>query len=204
MTTNEPNNPEPGVPRRPVRVERSRSDRVLGGVCAGIARSLGVDPVLVRIAVVLIGLVSGGAAVLAYLVAWVLLPQPAEEPQREPRASTPPAGGAKEAWSAVGGELKALAAELRPKQASDEAAAPSEDTPSPSKRPSLHSVDAALTGFGDRLRTPEVQEGARRTLAGLSAAVDASVEEIGSRVRRDRSEPEASAPGESDRPRPEP
>jgi phage shock protein PspC (stress-responsive transcriptional regulator) len=197
MTTNEPKSPDPGG-RQPVRLERSRSDRVLGGVCAGIARSMGVDPVLVRIVVVLIGLMSGGAAVLAYLAAWVLLPQAAEEPRPRPRASTPPAGGAKEAWTVVGGELKALASELRPKQASGEAAAQSGATPG--KRPSLQSVDAALTGLGDRLRAPEVQEGARRTLAGLSAAVDASVEEIGSRVRRDRPEPGASPSGGPDRP----
>jgi phage shock protein PspC (stress-responsive transcriptional regulator) len=200
MTTNEPSKPGPGSSRPPMRVERSRTDRVLGGVCAGIARSIGVDPVLVRIGVVLLGLVSGGAAVLAYLVAWVLLPQAAGEPQRRPRVSPPPAGGAKEAWTAVGGELKSLATELRPKQSSGEAAAQPEATPGPSRRPSLQSVDAALTGFGDRLRDPEVQEGARRTLAGLSAAVDASVGEIGSRVRRGRPEPEGSPPSQPDAP----
>jgi phage shock protein PspC (stress-responsive transcriptional regulator) len=196
MTTNEPNNPDPGTRRRPVRVERSRSDRVLGGVCAGLARSIGVDPVLVRIAVVLIGLISGGAAALAYLVAWVLLPQATEEPSDPPRVSAAATGGAKEAWTAVGGELKALAAELRPKQAtgetSEQPAAPPEAAEGPGRRPPLRAVDEALTGFGDRLRTPEVHEGARRTLAGLSAAVDASVEEIGSRVRRDRPGPGAS------------
>lgn len=178
MTTNEPN--EQGR-----RVERSRSDRVLGGVCGGIARSVGVDPVLVRIAAVLIGLVSAGTAVLAYLVAWLLLPQAAGE--AAPRTAAPPTGGAKEAWTAVGGELKALAAELRPKQAG-------EATTQPGKRPPLEAVDTALSGLGERLRAPEVQEGARRTLAGLSAAVDASVEEIGGRVRRDRPAP----PGPAD------
>jgi phage shock protein PspC (stress-responsive transcriptional regulator) len=181
MTTNEPNE------RDRARIERSRSDRVLGGVCGGIARSVGVDPVLVRIGAVLIGLVSAGAAVLAYLVAWVLLPQAADEPPPPARAAAPPVGGAKEAWTAVGGELKALAAELRPKQAGETTAQPG----GTAKRPPIEAVDTALTGFGERLRAPEVQEGARRTLAGLSAAVDASVEEIGGRVRRDRPEPPA-------------
>lgn len=181
MTTNEPN--------ERARIQRSRSDRVLGGVCGGVARGVGVDPLLVRIAAVLIGLVSAGTAVLAYLVAWVLLPQAADEPA--PRAAAPPPGGAKEAWTAVGGELKALAAELRPKQAAEGTAQPGDKA----KRPPLEAVDTALSGLGERLRTPEVQEGARRTLAGLSAAVDASVEEIGGRVRRDRPEP----PGPADR-----
>jgi phage shock protein PspC (stress-responsive transcriptional regulator) len=224
MTTNEPSKPEHGSSRPPMWVERSRTDRILGGVCAGIARSVGVDPVLVRIGVVLLGLVSGGAAVLAYLLAWVLLPQAAGEPQGRPRVVSPPsAGGAKEAWTAVGGELRSLATELRPKQPSGEAAQPEatqpeatqpeatqpeatqpEATPGPNRRPSLRSVDAALTGFGDRLRDPEVQQGARRTLAGLSAAVDASVEELGSRVRRGRTGPEGSPPSRPDAPRKQP
>jgi phage shock protein PspC (stress-responsive transcriptional regulator) len=186
MTTNEVDNREEGVPGRPSRLERCRADRVLGGVCSGVARSIGVDPVLVRAAAVLIGLVSAGGAVLAYLLAWVLLPQGTDEPRR-PSWSAPPAGGAKQAWTAVGDELKALATELRPKQTSGEAAARAEAAPGSGRRPALRSVDAALTGFGDRLRAPEVHEGARRTLAGLSAAVDASAEELGSKVRRDRS-----------------
>lgn len=194
MTTNGPSTPDPGGSRRPTRVERSRTDRVLGGVCAGIARSAGIDPVLVRIGVVLLGLVSGGAVVLAYLVAWVLLPQATGEPPRRSRTSPPPAADAKEAWTAVGGELRSLATELRPKQSSGEATAQPAGEPGGSRRPPLESVDAALTGFGDRLRAPEVQEGARRTLAGLSAAVDASVEEIGSRVRRRRPGPGTSPP----------
>ena len=194
MTTHEPHNdkpddkPDPGVPQRPSRVERSRADRVLGGVCAGIARSVGVDPLLVRLAAVLIGFLSAGTALAAYLVAWVLLPPAADEPQPQRhipvRARAP--GAAKDAWTAVGGDLKELATQLRPKQASGEAAAQPETVPGPGRAPSRHSVDAALTGFGDRLRAPEVQQGARRTLADLSAAVDASVEELGSRVRRDR------------------
>jgi phage shock protein PspC (stress-responsive transcriptional regulator) len=85
--------------RPPSRVERSRTDRGLGGVCEGIARSIGVSPMLVRIATLLIGLVSAGTAMFAYLVAWVLLPQAADEaqPQRRSPVSAPP-GSAKEAW----------------------------------------------------------------------------------------------------------
>jgi phage shock protein C len=206
MTTSEPNNPVPAVPKQPRRVERSRTDRVLGGVCAGIARSLGVDPVVVRLVAVLVGLFSAGAAMLAYVVAWVLLPQATEEPllQRPPEVSPPPSG-AKEAWSAVGGELKSLATELRPKQGSGNADAQPAAEPSSTGRSSARqSVDSALTGLGDRLRAPEVQQGARRTLSGLSAAVDASVEELGSRVRRDRPKREPSPAGGSDGPREQP
>jgi phage shock protein PspC (stress-responsive transcriptional regulator) len=207
MTTSEPNKPVPEAPKQPRRLERSRNDRVLGGVCAGIARSLGVDPVIVRLVAVLVGLFSAGAAVLAYLLAWVLLPQAAEEPQLQSPldVSAPPPGGAKEAWSAVGGELKSLATELRPKQGSENTDAQPEVEPSPTGRSSTRqSVDSTLTGIGDRLRAPEVQQGARRTLSGLSAAVDASVEELGSRVRRDRPKQDPAPAGGSDGPREQP
>ena len=56
-------------------LRRSRSDRVLGGVCAGIARYLGVDPVAVRVGYAIVAFVSGGLAVLAYPVLWVLMPE---------------------------------------------------------------------------------------------------------------------------------
>jgi phage shock protein C len=56
-------------------LRRSRSDRMLGGVCAGIARYLGVDPVAVRVGYAIVALVSGGLAVLAYPVLWILMPE---------------------------------------------------------------------------------------------------------------------------------
>lgn len=55
------------------RLHRSRSDAMLGGVCAGIAEYLGIDPTIVRLFFVIFTLVNG-AAVLAYLVLWLVLP----------------------------------------------------------------------------------------------------------------------------------
>jgi phage shock protein C len=72
--------------RSPLR--RSRRDRVLGGVCGGIARYLDIDPVLLRVAAVALAL-SGGVGVLAYVIAWVVLP---EAPGDEPEPAAPPAG----------------------------------------------------------------------------------------------------------------
>jgi phage shock protein C len=197
MTTNEPNG-------RPVTgLRRSRRDRVLGGVCAGIAHGMGVDPVIIRIAAVLMIFVSGGAAVVAYLVAWVLIPRAAHELPATGAAapSEPSARSAKEAWSAVGGELKSLAGHVRgparPARGEDGG------KPEASSRPSLESVDAAMTGLGDRLRTPEVREGTRRTIAGLSSAVEASVGELGNRTRRSRSAAEPQPPSAPPPPRDE-
>src|SRR5690606_32521409 len=46
---------------------------VLGGVCAGLADFVGIDPVLVRVAVVVLSF-SGGLGVLVYAVAWATVP----------------------------------------------------------------------------------------------------------------------------------
>jgi phage shock protein PspC (stress-responsive transcriptional regulator) len=44
----------------------STDERVIAGVCAGIARSLGVDPTLVRLVFALLAL-AGGAGILLYI-----------------------------------------------------------------------------------------------------------------------------------------
>ena len=55
------------------KLRRSTSDKVLAGVCAGIGAYLDVDPVVVRIALVLFTL-FGGAGLVLYLVFWVFMP----------------------------------------------------------------------------------------------------------------------------------
>src|SRR4051812_16962569 len=61
----------------PRRLYRSRGDRVIAGVCGGIARYFNVDPVLVRVgAVALVFL--GGAGLLAYIAAVLLIPNEGE------------------------------------------------------------------------------------------------------------------------------
>lgn len=78
-----PYGPEPGesgprVTRDEVRdlarLRRSRSDRKVSGVAGGIARHLDVDPLLVRVAFVILTLFGGGGLIL-YGVAWVLVPE---------------------------------------------------------------------------------------------------------------------------------
>jgi phage shock protein C len=68
------------------RLLRSRTDRVLGGVCGGLGRYLNVDPVLLRIAAVALAL-SGGAGVIAYIVAWIVIPENTGEEQPGPVTS---------------------------------------------------------------------------------------------------------------------
>ena len=64
------------------RLYRSRRQRVLGGVCGGLAEYFGIDPLIVRI--IAIALVfAGGAGFLAYFAAWLLVPD-AETESGEP------------------------------------------------------------------------------------------------------------------------
>jgi phage shock protein PspC (stress-responsive transcriptional regulator) len=59
------------------RLERLRSDRVIAGVASGFARHLGIDAAWVRIGFVVTTL-FGGAGFLAYLVAWLAIPEEGE------------------------------------------------------------------------------------------------------------------------------
>jgi len=56
------------------RVYRSRTDRVLGGVCAGLGKYFGLDPVLLRV-IWAIAFFVGGAGLLAYIIAWIIIPE---------------------------------------------------------------------------------------------------------------------------------
>jgi phage shock protein C len=55
------------------RLYRSRKNRMLGGVCGGIAEYFEIDPVIVRLLAVALFFV-GGSAVLAYIIALIIIP----------------------------------------------------------------------------------------------------------------------------------
>jgi phage shock protein PspC (stress-responsive transcriptional regulator) len=61
----------------PRRLFRSRSDRVIGGVCSGIAKYLGIDPVIVRVATIALVFV-GGLGAFGYIAALLLVPNEGE------------------------------------------------------------------------------------------------------------------------------
>ena len=87
-------------PRRPPvrRLFRSRTDRVLGGVCGGIGRYFGVDPILVRI-VAVVGLLLGGATLVAYIAAMILVPcEPRRARPRRHRGARRRAAGPPARW----------------------------------------------------------------------------------------------------------
>lgn len=56
------------------RLFRSRTHRMLAGICGGIAEYVGADPTVIRVAWVLFSL-FWGAGVLAYLIFWLIIPE---------------------------------------------------------------------------------------------------------------------------------
>jgi len=56
------------------KIYRSKKERMIGGVCGGIAEYINTDPTLIRLLAVLITLIYG-AGLLAYLIAWIVIPE---------------------------------------------------------------------------------------------------------------------------------
>jgi phage shock protein PspC (stress-responsive transcriptional regulator) len=54
---------------------RSRKGRMVAGICAGVAEYFGWDVTLVRVIVAAVAVLTGGAGLLAYLAAWVIIPE---------------------------------------------------------------------------------------------------------------------------------
>ncbi len=69
-------------------LSRSANDRMLGGVCGGLARYFGVDSTLVRLVFVLA--VISGLSPLIYIILWVVMPQEGlAQPTVTPRLPDP-------------------------------------------------------------------------------------------------------------------
>ncbi|HEY0903450.1 MAG TPA: PspC domain-containing protein [Marmoricola sp.] len=66
---------EQQLPTPPRRLARTRDDKMIGGVCGGLARYFGVDPTLVRVLAVLALVFGFPAALVGYLLAWAIMPQ---------------------------------------------------------------------------------------------------------------------------------
>ncbi|MGQ0843736.1 MAG: PspC domain-containing protein [Sporichthyaceae bacterium] len=74
------------------RFRRSSRDRMLAGVCGGIGEALGVDPVVIRVAVVVLTF-FGGAGVVAYGACWLFFDEADEQPSPVQRALGRRTGG---------------------------------------------------------------------------------------------------------------
>jgi phage shock protein C len=82
------------------RLYRSRQERMVAGVAGGIAAYLGVDPLFVRLALVVLALLNG-FGLLLYLALWLLVPN-----------EDSLAGDAREQVRENAGEMRASAEEL--------------------------------------------------------------------------------------------
>jgi phage shock protein C len=76
----------PYPPNQPKKLERSRSNRFLGGVCGGVATYLNMDPTLVRVLTVLISLFTG-VPIILYIIALFVIPE--EQPSAGPQSYPP-------------------------------------------------------------------------------------------------------------------
>lgn len=61
------------------RLMRSETDKMIAGVCGGVAAYLGVDPVLVRLAFVVLSLASG-VGLAMYIILWIVMPTESRVP----------------------------------------------------------------------------------------------------------------------------
>jgi len=57
------------------RIYLSHKDKKIGGICGGIGEFFGVDPVLIRVATILVAIFSAVfPAILAYIILWLIIP----------------------------------------------------------------------------------------------------------------------------------
>ena len=75
-------------PRTGGPLRRARDDRLVGGVLAGIAARTGLDPILLRVALVVLTLLTSGVAAIAYVVTWLVVPAAGETSSIASRAAT--------------------------------------------------------------------------------------------------------------------
>jgi signal transduction histidine kinase len=85
---------------QPAPLRRSRSGAVLGGVCAGLAPRMGVDPLVLRVGF-LIASIAGGVGIGLYAICWAILPASDAAPAGERRLRR--ALGRRESWQVAAG-----------------------------------------------------------------------------------------------------
>jgi len=68
-----------GIPTAPRRLMRSRADKKIAGICAGLAQHFDLDVTVVRILTIFLTLATGGCpGVVTYLIAWMIVPSEPE------------------------------------------------------------------------------------------------------------------------------
>lgn len=57
------------------RFYRDSDDKILGGICSGISNQLNIDPVILRVILVILFFISAGTVIIAYFILWFILPE---------------------------------------------------------------------------------------------------------------------------------
>ena len=89
------------TPPATTRYRRSREDRMLAGVCGGLAHTLGIDPIVLRVAVVVLSF-FGGAGIVVYVAGWLLMPDGDDEQALAQRVLGRRLGERRTSWLLVG------------------------------------------------------------------------------------------------------
>ncbi len=74
--------PLAGQKTRKRKLYRDPEQTVLGGVCGGLAVYFNMDPVIIRLIVVLLALLTSGAGILVYVILWIIVPKAVTTSQR--------------------------------------------------------------------------------------------------------------------------
>jgi phage shock protein C len=74
-STDQPAAPVVQAPKSRFELRRSRSERMLSGVCGGVAKAFGIDATLVRLGLVALTVLGAGTGVVLYAAAWILIPE---------------------------------------------------------------------------------------------------------------------------------
>lgn len=71
------------------KLTKSKSDRMIAGVCGGIAEYFDVDPTLIRVAFVILAL-ANGLGILLYIILAIVMPEPKDKAKAEQNSTDEP------------------------------------------------------------------------------------------------------------------
>ena len=69
----------------PKKLTRSVKDRIIAGVCGGMAEYLEIDPIVIRILFIIL-FFAGGSSLLAYIILWIVIPESVEKNTKQESA----------------------------------------------------------------------------------------------------------------------
>lgn len=70
------------------RLYRSKKDRMLGGVCAGLGEHLDVDPTVIRLIWAVLTVISFGTGIIVYVLAWIIIPEQGADDSAQPTSES--------------------------------------------------------------------------------------------------------------------